>query len=169
MRSILVHCALLVVGTALTTRASADDQAGVSIDAKMTKKAASQGQNLAVKVTIRSTNERTHRFRLGSLPQVFGVYILGPWGHVAPDVTKVRPENWMHQEHSASRIVSITPQQPYQATINLNDYFPVTDAKVFKPGRYQVNIKFYDVTLGMKTPVDSGSLVFRITEAQSAR
>lgn len=55
------------------------------------------------------------------------------------------------------RIVS-----PYRTTVKLSDYFPVNDAAQFKPGGYQVNVKFYDIGLKMSVPIDSGAVRFRL-------
>jgi hypothetical protein len=118
--------------------------------------------NLSLGITVSTESEGNHTFLLGSLPQVFGVYILGPWGPIQPDLTKIRPENWMHQEHSKAIPITVTKDKPYTTTIKLRDYFPTRDTAVFKPGAYQVNVKFRAIDLKMAAPIDSGPVKFEI-------
>jgi hypothetical protein len=138
--------------------------APVSIDAKLIEAPKTAG---GVVVAIRvSCREGSHEFLLGSDPQVFGIYVLGPWGPVEPDLTKVRPENWMHQQHSAARRITITPDRPFETKLHLADYFPVNDGAAFRPGPYQVNVKFYDIGLKMPFPADSGAIHFDLPAAE---
>jgi hypothetical protein len=120
------------------------------------------GEEIRIEVVLSTPGEAAYEFLLGAVPQVFGIYILGPWGPVQPDPTKVRPENWMHQAHGPAARISVAKHQPYRVTIKLSDYFPLSDTQQFKPGVYQVNVKFYEIGLGMRTPIDSGPVRFEI-------
>lgn len=139
--------------------------ASVAIEAKLTEAAPATAGEVVVSVRV-SCREGSHEFLLGSDPQVFGIYVLGPWGSVQPDLTKVRPENWMHQQHSAARRITITPDKPFETKLRLADYFPVNDATAFRPGPYQVNVKFYDIGLKMHFPADSGAIRFDLPAAK---
>ena len=68
----------------------------------------------------------------------------------------------MHQQHSASRQVFIAKGKPYRTTVKLSDYFRTGEAEQFKPGVYQVNLKFYAITLKMVAPIDSGAIRFEL-------
>lgn len=120
------------------------------------------GDDLSLGIVVSTDSEGSHTFELGSAPQVFGVYLLGPWGPVQPDLTRIRPENWMHQEHSKAVSITVTKDKPYVTAIKLKDYFPTRDPAVFKPGVYQANVKFYAIDLKMGSPIDSGPIRFEI-------
>jgi hypothetical protein len=109
-----------------------------------------------------SADGASFAFLFGSVPQVFGIYVQGPKGPVAPDPAKVLPENWMHQQHSAAAAIKVAKGQPWRLTLELADYFPVGDAQKFVPGKYQVTVKFLDIGLGLKTPIESGPVQFEI-------
>jgi len=120
------------------------------------------GEEIVLQVTISTDDEQNYEFQLVAFPQVFGIYLLGPWGPIQPNLAKVRTENWMHQEHSVARQISIVKGKPYRATIKLSDYFQTEEAEQFKPGGYQVNIKFYTVDLKMAVPIDSSAVRFEL-------
>jgi len=120
------------------------------------------GDEITLEVTLSTDGDESYEFLLGSFPQAFGVYVLGPWGSVAPDPAKVRPENWMHQQHSAARLIKVAKGQPYRVTVKLSDYFLAADAGQFKPGTYQVNVKFYESGWKMPAPIDSGPVRFEL-------
>jgi hypothetical protein len=44
----------------------------------------------------------------------------------------------------------------------MSDYFRTGEAEQFKPGVYQVNLKFYAITLKMVAPIDSGAVRFEL-------
>ena len=46
------------------------------------------GDDIAMEVILSTEGEESHTFQLGAFPQVFGVYVLGPWGVVQPDPTR---------------------------------------------------------------------------------
>src|SRR5262245_33871806 len=121
------------------------------------------GDDITLQVVLSAEGDGRQEFLLGSFPQVFGIYLLGPWGPIQPDPAKVRPENWMHQEHSAAARIVVTRRSPYRHTVRLSDYFRVQDVAVFRPGVYQVNVKFYDVGLRLPAPIDSGAVRFELT------
>ena len=120
------------------------------------------GGDVRLEVTLSTEDDQSYDFLLGSFPQAFGIYVLGPWGPVPPAPSKVRPENWMHQRHSAAARITVAKGKPYHTTVKLSDYFKVRDAGEFKPGGYQVNVKFYDTGLKMPSPIDSGPVRFRL-------
>jgi|GEM_PF-6490337 hypothetical protein len=47
-----------------------------------------QGEDIVLNVEVRPLQKGDRTFSLGSLPQVFGIYVLGPWGVVEPDIKK---------------------------------------------------------------------------------
>ena len=120
------------------------------------------GEDVTLDIVLSTEGPESHTFLLGSFAQIFGVYVLGPWGIVQPDTTKVRSENWMHQEHSAAAKITVTKDSPYRATIKLSDYFRVRDADAFKMGRYQINFKFYESSWNMSAPIDSGTVLVEL-------
>lgn len=120
------------------------------------------GDDITLEVVVSTDGKQSHTFLLGSFPQAFGIYLLGPWGTVQPDLTKVGPENWMHQEHSAAAKITVAKGKPYRTTVKLSDYFKLTDPDVFKPGGYQVNVKFYESGWKMPAPIDSGAVRFEL-------
>jgi hypothetical protein len=120
------------------------------------------GEDITLEVALSTDGEQSHTFLLGSFAQAFGIYVLGPWGAVQPDLTKVRPENWMHQEHSATAKIIVAKDKPYRTTVRLSDYFKVGDPAAFKPGKYQSNIKFYESEWMMSAPIDSGAVRFEL-------
>ena len=124
------------------------------------------GDDITLEVILSTGEEQGHTFLLGSFPQAFGIYVLGPWGTVQPDPAKVRPENWMHQEHSAAAKITVAKGKPYRTTVKLADYFKVTDSDVFKPGGYQINVKFYESGWKMAAPIDSGAVRFELVRKQ---
>lgn len=132
-------------------------------DLMLRAKAVTAGEDVVLEVTVLTAGEGERKFLLGSFAQAFGVYVLGPWGPVQPDLTKVRPENWMHQQHSSAAEITIASGKPFRTRVKLSDYFKVNDPKVFKPGVYQVHVKFYDSRLKMPTPIDSGAIQFTLT------
>lgn len=144
--------------------AQAKPEPALRLEVKAPAKPVAPGANITLEVTLSAADDGSHEFLLGALPQVFGVYVLGPWGHVMPDPMKVRPENWMHQQHSVAARIRVTKATPYRTTMKLSDYFAVTDTKQFRPGAYQVNVKFYVVGIGMRAPIDSGPARFEISE-----
>jgi hypothetical protein len=139
--------------------------ASVTIEAKLVESAPATAGDVVVAVRV-SCREGSHELLLGSDPQVFGIYVLGPWGPVQPDLTKVRPENWMHQQHNAARRITITADRPFETKLRLADYFSVKDATAFRPGPYQLNVKFYDIGLNMPFPADSGAVRFDLAAAE---
>ncbi len=125
-------------------------------------KPVSNGDDIILEVIVSTDGEQSHTFSLGSFAQAFGIYVLGPWGAVQPDLTKVRPENWMHQQHSAATRITVTKDKPYRTTVKLSDYFKVGEPEAFKPGMYQVNVKFYEIGWKMSAPIDSGAVRFEL-------
>ena len=125
-------------------------------------KPVADGDDITLEVVLSTDGEQSYTFLLGSFPQAFGIYVLGPWGVVQPDLTKVLPENWMHQEHSAAATITVAKGKPYRTTVKLSDYFKVGDPDAFKPGRYQVNVKFYESGWKMQAPIDSGAVPFEL-------
>jgi hypothetical protein len=113
------------------------------------------GEDITVQLVLSTAGPKSYGFLLGSIPQVFGIYIVGPKGPIQPDPTKVLPENWMHQQHSAATPIQVAKGLPYRVTISLADYFATKDPKQFGPGLYQVKLKFLETGLGMKTPLES--------------
>lgn len=142
---------------------AATPAATISVEAKLDESATATADEVVIAVCV-SCREGSHTFLLGGDAQVFGIYVLGPWGSVQPDLTKVRPENWMHQQHSAARPINITPDQPFKVKLRLANYFPVNDRTAFRPGPYQVNVKFYAAGLKMTCPADSGAIHFDLAE-----
>jgi RNA polymerase sigma factor (sigma-70 family) len=123
-------------------------------------KALASGDEIQLEVVLSTDGDQTCEFQLGSFPQAFGVYVQGPGGAIQTD--KVLSENWMHQEHGPASSIRVSKGNPYRTVVKLSDYFPVFDAKKFKPGAYQVNVKFYDVGLKMLAPIDSGPVRFQL-------
>ncbi|MES2477191.1 MAG: hypothetical protein V4640_15510 [Verrucomicrobiota bacterium] len=121
------------------------------------------GEEITLEVVLSTDGEQSHTFLLGAFAQSFGIYVLGPWGTVQPDLAKVRPENWMHQEHSAGAKITVAKDKPYRTTVKLSDYFKVGESEAFKPGGYQVNVKFYESEWKMSAPIDSGVERFELT------
>jgi hypothetical protein len=120
------------------------------------------GEEIVLQVTISTDDEQNYEFLLAGFPQVFGIYLLGPWGPIQPNLAKVRPENWMHQQHSVAKQISIAKGKPYRTTVKLSDYFRTEEAEQFKPGVYQVNVKFYAIDLKLAAPIDSGAVRFEL-------
>jgi RNA polymerase sigma factor (sigma-70 family) len=123
------------------------------------------GETMSITITLSTTDDGLHTFLLGSIPQVFGIYVTGPKGPIPPDPTKVLPANWMHQQHSAAVPITVSKGNPWRLTLALGDYFPVGDANKFVAGAYQVTVKFHDMTLGMKTAIEAGPVRFEIKGA----
>jgi hypothetical protein len=115
-------------------------------------------------VTLATTGKGRYEFRLGSFAQDFGIYILGPWGPVSPDPARIRAEQWLHQEHSKATLIQVSAARPYTVSVKLSNYFDLANPKQFKPGVYQVNVKFFEGRLGMRAPIDSGTVQFRIQD-----
>ena len=120
------------------------------------------GEEITLEVVLSTDGEQSHTFLLGSFAQSFGIYVLGPWGAVQPDLAKVRPENWMHQQHSAAAKITVAKDKPYRTTVKLSDYFKLRESEAFKPGGYQVNVKFYEIGWKMAAPIDSGAERFEL-------
>jgi len=125
-------------------------------------KAIAVGEEIVLQVTISTDDEQNYEFQLGAFPQVFGIYLLGPWGPIQPNLAKVRSENWMNQQHSSAEQISIAKGKPYRTAVKLSDYFRTEEAEQFKPGVYQVNVKFYAIPLKMVAPIDSGAVRFEL-------
>lgn len=126
------------------------------------KQAVKQGEEITLSVTVLTESDQVHTFQLGDPVQVLGIYVLGPWGFVQPDPERVRPENWMHQGHFSSRPITVTKNAPWKFTFKLSAYYRVADPKEFRPGEYQLNIKFYSTYLKMETPITSEPIRFTI-------
>jgi hypothetical protein len=120
------------------------------------------GDEITLEVVLSTDGEQSHTFLIGSFAQAFGIYVLGPWGAVHPDPAKVLPENWMHQQHSAAAKITVAKDKPYRTTVKLSDYFKVGESEAFKPGGYQVNVKFYVSEWKMSAPIDSGAVRFEL-------
>jgi hypothetical protein len=161
MKRFVVAAVLLL---ALTGH-GAERASPITIEGKLVSESPAVAGDVVIAVRV-WCKEGSHAFRFGSEPQVFGIYVLGPWGPVQPDLAKVRPENWMHQQHSAATRIVITPDKPFEAKLRLADYFPVKDAAAFRTGRYQVNVKFYEAGLGMPRPADTGAMTFDLSAAE---
>jgi hypothetical protein len=123
------------------------------------------GENIPIEVTLSTTADGSFVFLLGSIPQVFGLYVDGPNGPVPTDPTKVLAANWMHQQHSAAFPVTISKGKPWRLTLSLGEYFPVGDPKKFVPGKYEVRVKFQAIDLGMKTPIEADLVRFEVKGA----
>jgi RNA polymerase sigma factor (sigma-70 family) len=120
------------------------------------------GEEIQLEVILSTESEQGYRFGYSSFPQYFGIYVLGPWGLIQPDPAKIRPENWMHGEGVQPQQMTVAKGKPYRTNVKLSDYFKVADTIQFKPGAYQVNVKFYDRGLGMASPIDSGAVRFEL-------
>jgi len=162
MKSALIAIVALIC---LSAAPATKPAASVAVKGKLAESAPATAAEVVVSVRV-SCREGSYEFLLGSDPQVFGIYVLGPWGPVQPDLNKVRPENWMHQQHSAARRITVTPDQPFETKLRLADYFPVNDGNAFRPGLYQVNVKFYDIGLNMSCPADTGAIPFDLPAAE---
>lgn len=125
-------------------------------------KAVAVGEDITLDIVLSTEGAECHTFLLASFAQAFGVYVLGPWGVVQPDMTKVRPENWMHQQHSVAAKITVTKDSPYRASIKLSEYFRVQDSNAFKPGKYQINLKFFESSWNMSAPIDSGAVLVEL-------
>jgi hypothetical protein len=145
---------LAISGTTTSPAAAAEPQ--LKLEVIGPAKAPAIGEEIKLEVVLSTDGDQTYQFQLGAFPQAFGVYLLGPWGAIQPD--KVLPQNWMHQQHGPAAHISVAKGKPYRTTVKLSDYFPVVDAAQFKPGAYQVNVKFYDSGLKMSAPIDSGAV-----------
>jgi hypothetical protein len=152
----------LVAMTGVATSRGAGPEPRLKLEIIGPAKPIAVGEEIVLQVTISTDDEQNYEFRLGSFPQVFGIYLLGPWGPIQPNLAKVRPENWMNQEHTASRQVFIAKGKPYRTTVKLSDYFRTEEDEQFKPGGYQVNVKFYAIHLKMVAPIDSGAVRFEL-------
>ena len=118
--------------------------------------AASTSETVVVTITISTANDHKYDLDIGSFAECFGVYILGPWG---PVPTRLGSSfGWMHGEHSASVVHVIEKNKPYSTEFRLSEYFDIADPEKFRPGQYQMNIKFYGS--GLRSPIDSGPLTF---------
>ena len=160
-------CIALAGIVVLCVAAGERKQYPFTIRASLSSAELASAQDITVTVTLSASDVQKREFDFGSFPQCFGVYILGPWGPIQPDVKKVRPENWMHQEHSPAKRIVVTKDRPFKTFFKLSDYFPITHSSIFRPGEYQMNIKFFDVGLGMPRPIDSGPVTFIIKEGPS--
>jgi hypothetical protein len=149
---------LAMSGTAASRAAAAEPR--LKLEVIGPAKAPAIGEEIKLEVVLSTDGDQTYEFQLGAFPQDFGVYLLGPWGAIQPD--KVLPQNWMHQEHGPAARISVAKGKPYRTTLKLSDYFLVVDAAQFKPGIYQVNVKFYDIGLKMSAPIDSGAVRFEL-------
>ena len=105
------------------------------------------------------------KFSYTDFPLTFGAYVLGPWGAVEPTPNGDRPRRWITMEHSSAKIVKIAKGQPFRVVLKLSDYYPTADREAFRPGDYQVNVKFYSASLKMERPTDSGPVAFKIVAA----
>lgn len=75
----------------------------------------------------------------------------------------------MHQQHSTAADITVAKGSPYRTTVKLTDYFKMTDADVFKPGVYQVNVRFFVKALGMAAPIDSEAVRFELVDKSLPR
>jgi hypothetical protein len=157
--ALFVALGLLALSGIATSRAAAAEPR-LKLEVIGPAKAPAIGEEIRLEVILSTEGDQTYEFQLGAFSQTFGIYLLGPWGAIQPD--KVRPQNWMHQEHGPAARISVAKGKPYRATVKLSDYFPVVDAAQFKPGNYQVNAKFYDIGLKMSAPIDSGAVRFEL-------
>lgn len=145
----------------------------LAIDISLSTSAIEVGENIRINVTVSSLDGESPRFRIGSFPEYFGVYILGPWGPVQPDLKKVRQENWMHGQHNASREVVIEKGKPFSTSFELAEYFRTEKPTQQYPGpvdgllsgKHQMNIKFFIRGADMSAPIDSGPVIFVVKEA----
>jgi hypothetical protein len=46
------------------------------------------GGDIQLEVILSTDGDQTQEFLLGSFPQVFGIFVLGPWGPVQPDPSR---------------------------------------------------------------------------------
>jgi hypothetical protein len=151
---------LAMSGTATSQAAAAEPR--LKLEVVGPAKAPAIGEEIKLEVVLSTDGDQTYEFQLGAFPQAFGIYLLGPWGALQPDPAKVLPQNWMHQEHGPAARIRVAMGKPYRTTVKLSDYFQVADAAQFKPGAYQVNVKFYDIGLKMSAPIDSGAVRFEL-------
>ena len=147
---------------AATTTIAVASEPSLKLEVIAPTKPIANGDDITLEVIVSTDGEQSHTFLLGSFAQSFGIYVLGPWGAVQPDLTKVRPENWMNQEHSAAASITVAKDKPYRTKVKLSDYFKVGDPDAFKPGRYQLNVKFYESGWQMSAPIDSGAVLFEL-------
>lgn len=162
MKVSLMLVVAVLLGAASVPRATAPSDPQLHLKVIGPAGPVGSGDDITLEVVLSTDGSQSHTFLLGSFPQAFGIYVLGPWGAVQPDPTKVRPENWMHQEHSAATRITVARGKPYRTTVRLSDYFKVTDPDVFRPGGYQVNVKFYESSWNMPAPIDSGAVRFEL-------
>jgi hypothetical protein len=159
----VILIAAVLLGAAAAVPTATADAPPLKLQVSGPTKPVAAGEEITLEVILSTDGEESRTFLLGAFPQAFGIYVLGPWGAVQPDLTKIRPENWMHQEHSAAAEITVAKGKPYKTTVKLSDYFRVADPEVFKPGEYQVNVKFYESGWKMPAPIDSGAVRFKFT------
>ena len=156
--TIIVGC----VPPCLAKDVSAQD--GLQLKIVSSRSALAAPDVMHVTVTLSTTGDDSYIFHIGSFAELFGVYLLGPWGVVQPDSRKILTQNWMHQQHSPSTRVLVKKGRPFETSFKLSDYYDVKDKNVFREGRYQLNVKFYAAGLGMKSPLDSMPIYFDIRQ-----
>ncbi|MGC4007124.1 MAG: hypothetical protein QM811_29955 [Pirellulales bacterium] len=49
----------------------------------------------------------------------------------------------------------MTKDRPYEVKFELSKYYTFKDAQTFKPGTYQINLKFFDGDVGLSNPLDA--------------
>jgi hypothetical protein len=142
----------------------AQAQAHCSIQVKPIASEVAASSDPAFEVVVRVRDAERLQLTYGSLAQYFGLYVLGPWGWQQPDPAKIRPENWMHQQVSSGKPVTIVADHPFRIRFKLSDYF-ATDPKHLKPGHYQLNVTFF-VAGKLAVPIDSGPISFTIADSR---
>lgn len=125
-------------------------------------KAVRTGEDISLEVVLSTDGREPYELMFARFPQDFGIYLLGPWGTIQPDRGLGSGERWFYAEGAQPTRYTVRKGKPFRATVRLSEYFPIKDAKQFRPGLYQVNVKFYDESLKMAAPVDSGAVQFEV-------
>ena len=110
---------------------------------------------IEISISVSATEHSFAFLYAQHIPQVFGVYVLGPWGWVHPEV--VLPENWMHQEVMHGEMVKVMKGKPFNVRVRLGDFFNLEELRK-RPGQYQINVKWFVAGQGLEHPIDSGPI-----------
>jgi hypothetical protein len=134
----------------------------LKLEALVPAKAPVVGEEINLEVVLSTDSDQTYEFQFARFPQEFGIYLLGPWGTIESDRGLGAGEKWFYADGAQPTRYTVTKGKPFRATVRLSDYFPTKDTKQFKAGVYQVNVKFYDDSLKLSAPLDSGPVRFEL-------
>lgn len=145
---------LLLIGLCCAFRPIAVEHQAEASYQVVVKPVPTDDSDVDLTIEVKNDGPRPLIVNYGGVNQVFGIYVLGPWGWVDGG------KRWMHQQVAQGRRIEVAPGKVWVVHCRLSEMFPANELR--RGGKFQINVKFYYKDAGMSVPVDSAPAMIEL-------